>query len=98
MDLAQFFDTMPHSEVVELLAKRIKDRKFLSLIARMLKAGIQTPEGRVEGKQGESSRLNRITNNCEYTIRACAGSMVYSDSNPSIAEATVPSSAMPTIA
>ena len=52
LDLAQFFDTMPHSELLKLLAKRIKDRKFLSLIARMLKAGIQTPEGRVEGKQG----------------------------------------------
>jgi RNA-directed DNA polymerase len=39
LDLAQFFDTMPHLEILSVLRERIKDRKFLSLIARMLKAG-----------------------------------------------------------
>ena len=38
LDLAQFFDTMPHLEILSVLRERIKDRKFLSLIARMLKA------------------------------------------------------------
>ena len=45
IDLAKFFDTMPHPEILEVLKLRIKDRKFLRLIARMLKAGIQTPGG-----------------------------------------------------
>ena len=45
IDLANFFDTLPHSEILRLLGIRIKDRRFLSLISRMLKAGIQTSEG-----------------------------------------------------
>jgi retron-type reverse transcriptase len=45
LDLAQFFDTMPHQEILSVLALRIKDRKFLRLIARMLRAGVQTPGG-----------------------------------------------------
>jgi RNA-directed DNA polymerase len=45
MDLAKFFDTMPHVEIVAVLAERIADQKFLRLIARMLKAGVQTPGG-----------------------------------------------------
>jgi RNA-directed DNA polymerase len=45
MDLATFFDTMPHVEILAVLAERITDQKFLRLIARMLKAGVQTPGG-----------------------------------------------------
>jgi group II intron reverse transcriptase/maturase len=45
LDLAQFFDTMPHLDILAILAERIKDRRFLRLIARMLKAGVQTPGG-----------------------------------------------------
>jgi retron-type reverse transcriptase len=40
MDLAQFFDTMPHTEILAVLAERIVDPTFLRLIARMLKAGV----------------------------------------------------------
>lgn len=52
LDLAQFFDTMPHLEILSVLRERIKDRKFLSLIARMLKAGVQTPGGIVQDELG----------------------------------------------
>ena len=45
IDLAKFFDTMPHQEILNILSLRIKDRKFLRLISRMLKSGIQTPGG-----------------------------------------------------
>jgi len=44
LDLAQFFDTMPHLEILTPLQQQIKDRKFLQLVARMLK-GVQTPGG-----------------------------------------------------
>jgi retron-type reverse transcriptase len=44
-DLARFFDTMPHMELLAVLAQRITDKQFLRLIARMLKAGVQTPDG-----------------------------------------------------
>ncbi|NET39210.1 MAG: group II intron reverse transcriptase/maturase [Cyanothece sp. SIO1E1] len=45
IDLAKFFDTMPHLEILTVVGRRIQDRKFLRLMARMLKAGIQTPGG-----------------------------------------------------
>src|SRR5215471_2193748 len=52
LDLAQFFDTMPHTQILAILAERIADRTFLRLIARMLKAGIQTPGGVVHDELG----------------------------------------------
>jgi group II intron reverse transcriptase/maturase len=45
MDLAKFFDPMPHVEILAVLSERIADQKFLRLIARMLKAGGHTPGG-----------------------------------------------------
>ncbi len=50
--LAQFFDTMPHQEILDVLTQRITDAKFLWLIARMLKAGVQTPGGVVQDELG----------------------------------------------
>lgn len=52
MDLAKFFDTMPHTEILAVLSERIADQKFLRLIARMLKAGVQTPGGVVYDELG----------------------------------------------
>jgi RNA-directed DNA polymerase len=45
LDLARFFDTMPPTQIRAILAERSADQTFLRLIARMLKAGIQTPGG-----------------------------------------------------
>ena len=52
LDLAQFFDTMPHREMVAVLAERIADQSFMRLIMRMLKAGVQTPGGVVHDELG----------------------------------------------
>lgn len=52
LDLAQFFDTMPHTDILAVLAERITDQKFVRLIARMLKAGVQTPGGVVQDELG----------------------------------------------
>ena len=52
LDLAQFFGTMPHVEILAVLSERIADQKFLRLIARMLKAGVQTPGGVVYDELG----------------------------------------------
>jgi RNA-directed DNA polymerase len=52
LDLARFFDTMPHTHILTILAERIADQTFLRLIARMLKAGIQTPAGVVYDELG----------------------------------------------
>jgi RNA-directed DNA polymerase len=52
LDLAQFFDTMPHAKILAILSQRIADGAFLRLIARMLKAGVQTPGGTVHEERG----------------------------------------------
>ncbi len=52
MDLAQFFDTMPHAEILAVISERIADQRFLRLIARMLKAGVQTPGGVIYDELG----------------------------------------------
>jgi RNA-directed DNA polymerase len=40
IDLKSFFDSIPHRGIIKTLQKRISDRRFLSLIARFLTAGI----------------------------------------------------------
>lgn len=40
VDLKSFFNTIDHKKLLEILSLRIADKKFLRLIARMLKAGI----------------------------------------------------------
>ena len=52
LDLAAFFDTIAHQQILDVLQERIRDRKFLRLIVRMLKAGVQTPVGVVEAERG----------------------------------------------
>jgi Reverse transcriptase (RNA-dependent DNA polymerase) len=58
LDLAQFFDTLPHTDILAVLAERITDKKFLRLLARMLKAGIQTPGGVVQTELGSLQGSN----------------------------------------
>jgi RNA-directed DNA polymerase len=52
MDLAQCFDTMPHTEIRAVLSEQIAEQKCLRLIARRLKAGVQTPGGVVDDALG----------------------------------------------
>lgn len=42
VDLANFFGTIDHALLKELLSRKIKDTKFMRYISRMLKAGILT--------------------------------------------------------
>lgn len=41
LDLEQFFDTVNHSRLIELLSRRIKDGRVVSLIHKYLLAGVQ---------------------------------------------------------
>lgn len=38
-DIKGFFDNIDHSTIVDVIGKRIQDRKFMSVLKRMLKAG-----------------------------------------------------------
>ena len=41
MDLEKFFDTVNHSKLTELLSRKIKDGRLISLIHRYLRAGVE---------------------------------------------------------
>ncbi len=56
VDLSKYFDTLNHDVLMELLRKRIKDRRVLSLIKKFLKSGVmengifaRTEEGSPQG-------------------------------------------------
>src|ERR1700693_6106403 len=57
-DLSQYFDTIPHHELMLSIARRIVDRDMLRLIKQWLKAPVETTDGggrrRMEG--GKASR------------------------------------------
>jgi group II intron reverse transcriptase/maturase len=52
LDLAQFFDILPHVAILAVLSERIAAQKLLRLIARLLKAGVQPPGGVVYDELG----------------------------------------------
>lgn len=45
IDLANFFNTVPHRQLMKILRRRINDRKLLGLIARFLKVDILDQQG-----------------------------------------------------
>lgn len=52
VDLANFFGTIDHELVKELLSKKIRDRKFMRYVSRMLKAGILSEGDLVVSDEG----------------------------------------------
>ncbi|MDR1671784.1 MAG: group II intron reverse transcriptase/maturase, partial [Alistipes sp.] len=40
MDLEKFFDTVSHSKLIEILSRRVKDGRLISLIHKYLNAGV----------------------------------------------------------
>ncbi len=51
LDLERFFDTVNHSQLIEILSDNIKDGRVISLIHKYLNAGIQI------GERDEASKL-----------------------------------------
>jgi len=49
-DIREFFSSMDHEIMIQLLGKRIEDRRFIGLIRCMLKAGYMHAEGRLSGR------------------------------------------------
>ena len=56
-DLSGYFDSIPHGELIQCVARRISDREILALIKKFLKVSVQNQDksGR-SGKQRKSDR------------------------------------------
>ena len=52
LDLEKFFDTVHHSNLIELLSRRIKDGRVISLIHKYLNAGVQIGDRLEATKEG----------------------------------------------
>lgn len=52
MDLEKFFDTVPQSKLIEILFRRIKDGRVLSLIHKYMQADVVIDHKFSESKQG----------------------------------------------
>ena len=50
-DIKSFFDSMDHDRLMEFIAKRISDRRFLRLIRRLLRMGVMTQDKEVKINQ-----------------------------------------------
>ena len=57
-DLSKYFDTIPHSELMQCVARRIVDRKVLRLIKRWLKAPVEErdQDGKRHMRGGKKTR------------------------------------------
>jgi group II intron reverse transcriptase/maturase len=65
LDLEKFFDTVNHSRLIELLSRRIKDGRVISLIHKYLLSGVQTG-GKIEESQSgvpQGSPLSPLLSN-----------------------------------
>lgn len=65
LDLEKFFDTVNHSRLIELLSRKIKDGRVISLIHKYLLAGVRIGECFEEGQSGvpQGSPLSPLLSN-----------------------------------
>jgi hypothetical protein len=60
--VAVSFDTIPHSQMIQCVARRISDREMLALIKRFLKAPVQDQNdcGPSGGRQAREEGTHRV--------------------------------------
>lgn len=51
IDFARFFNTIPHRKMMQILGRRIADRRFKGLVGRLMQAAIQTADGTITPTQ-----------------------------------------------
>lgn len=75
VDLASFFDEIPHSLILKLIRRKIRDEKLVTLIARALKAGIlvdgkfeKTVKGCPQGSPLSPMLSNIVLNELDHEL------------------------------
>ena len=76
-DVQGFFSAMSHEWTLRFLEHRIADKRILRLIAKWLRAGMITKEGRIERSRGELRKgrlFRRFWQTSTCTMRSIYGS------------------------
>jgi group II intron reverse transcriptase/maturase len=75
VDLQSFFDEIPHGLILKLLRRKVADESFVTLIARLLKAGVmvngeveQTTKGCPQGSPLSPMLSNIVLNELDHTL------------------------------
>ena len=67
-DLSKYFDTIPHHELMQSIARRIVDRDMLGLIKQWLTAPVETTDG--DGKRRmEGGKAQRACRKAASSVR-----------------------------
>ena len=68
IDLKSFFDEIPHGLILKLIRRKVADEQFVTMIARLLKAGVIV-EGKLEkNAQGLSARLTAVPHALQHRL------------------------------
>ena len=75
IDLQSFFDEIPHELILKLMRRKIADERFVTLIARALKAGVivdgvfeKTPKGCPQGSPLSPILSNIVLNELDQEL------------------------------
>ncbi len=75
VDLQAFFDEIPHGLILKLIRRKVADELFVTLIARLLKAGVivkgeweQTTKGCPQGSPLSPMLSNIVLNELDHTL------------------------------
>ncbi len=82
IDLESFFDEIPHGLILRLLRRKIRDERFITLVARALKAGVivegryeKTVKGCPQGSPMSPILSNIVLNELDQEVERVMGSI-----------------------
>jgi len=68
VDLQSFFDEIPHGLILRLIRRKVADEPFVTLLARLLKAGVIVNRKFEKTNKRMSARLTVFPDTLQYRL------------------------------